>query len=61
VSLPIYYEWVEKGGHVAAWEQPMIFAQALRVALRLLGRARGRGRILSTVHVLILECHRCKA
>ncbi|WP_242055062.1 hypothetical protein [Nostoc flagelliforme] len=30
----IYYNRVEKGGHFAAWEQPMIFAQELRAAFR---------------------------
>lgn len=30
----IYYNKVEKGGHFAAWEQPMIFAQELRAAFR---------------------------
>ncbi|PVE21986.1 multidrug MFS transporter [Microvirga sp. KLBC 81] len=30
----IYYNRVEKGGHFAAWEQPMIFAQELRTAFR---------------------------
>ncbi|CCM76840.1 Epoxide hydrolase domain protein (part 1) [Rhizobium mesoamericanum STM3625] len=28
----IYYNTVDKGGHYAAWEQPMIFAQELRTA-----------------------------
>jgi pimeloyl-ACP methyl ester carboxylesterase len=30
----IYYHQAEKGGHFAAWEQPMIFAQELRGAFR---------------------------
>jgi len=30
----IYYNKVDKGGHYAAWEQPMIFAQELRAAFR---------------------------
>jgi len=30
----IYYHQAEKGGHFAAWEQPMIFAQELRAAFR---------------------------
>ncbi|MBD2074273.1 alpha/beta fold hydrolase [Phormidium sp. FACHB-592] len=30
----IYYNQVEKGGHFAAWEQPMIFAQELRAGFR---------------------------
>ncbi|WP_083222584.1 epoxide hydrolase family protein [Ensifer sp. LC163] len=30
----IYYHHAEKGGHFAAWEQPMIFAQELRAAFR---------------------------
>ena len=30
----IYYNRAEKGGHFAAWEQPMIFAQELRAAFR---------------------------
>jgi pimeloyl-ACP methyl ester carboxylesterase len=30
----IYYHRAEKGGHFAAWEQPMIFAQELRAAFR---------------------------
>jgi pimeloyl-ACP methyl ester carboxylesterase len=30
----IYYNRAEKGGHFAAWEQPQIFAQELRVAFR---------------------------
>ncbi len=30
----IYYNRAEKGGHFAAWEQPMIFAQELRAAFK---------------------------
>jgi pimeloyl-ACP methyl ester carboxylesterase len=30
----IYYNRAEKGGHFAAWEQPIIFAQELRAAFR---------------------------
>ncbi|MBS3649398.1 isochorismatase family protein [Pseudaminobacter sp. 19-2017] len=30
----IYYHHAEKGGHFAAWEQPMIFAQELRAAFK---------------------------
>jgi pimeloyl-ACP methyl ester carboxylesterase len=30
----IYYNRVDKGGHFAAWEQPMIFAQELRAGFR---------------------------
>jgi pimeloyl-ACP methyl ester carboxylesterase len=30
----IHYNRVEKGGHFAAWEQPMIFAQELRAGFR---------------------------
>jgi pimeloyl-ACP methyl ester carboxylesterase len=30
----IHYNRVEKGGHFAAWEQPMIFAEELRAAFR---------------------------
>jgi pimeloyl-ACP methyl ester carboxylesterase len=30
----IHYNRVEKGGHFAAWEQPMIFVQELQVAFR---------------------------
>jgi hypothetical protein len=30
----IYYHHAEKGGHFAAWEQPMIFARELRAAFR---------------------------
>jgi pimeloyl-ACP methyl ester carboxylesterase len=30
----IYYNRAEKGGHFAAWEQPMIFARELRAAFR---------------------------
>jgi hypothetical protein len=30
----MYYHRAEKGGHFAAWEQPMIFAQELRAAFR---------------------------
>jgi pimeloyl-ACP methyl ester carboxylesterase len=30
----IYYHHAEKGGHFAAWEQPMIFAQELRTAFK---------------------------
>lgn len=30
----IYYNQVDKGGHFAAWEQPMIFAQELRAGFR---------------------------
>jgi pimeloyl-ACP methyl ester carboxylesterase len=30
----IYYHHAEKGGHFAAWEQPMIFARELRAAFK---------------------------
>jgi pimeloyl-ACP methyl ester carboxylesterase len=30
----IYYNRVEKGGHFAAWEQPLLFAQELRAAFK---------------------------
>jgi pimeloyl-ACP methyl ester carboxylesterase len=30
----IYYNRAEKGGHFAAWEQPMLFAQELRAAFK---------------------------
>src|SRR5215217_2471701 len=30
----IYYHRAEKGGHFAAWEQPMIFAEELRASFR---------------------------
>ena len=30
----IYYNKVDKGGHFAAWEQPLIFAQELRAAFK---------------------------
>ena len=30
----IYYNRADKGGHFAAWEQPMLFAQELRAAFR---------------------------
>lgn len=30
----IHYNRVEKGGHFAAWEQPMLFAQELRAGFR---------------------------
>jgi pimeloyl-ACP methyl ester carboxylesterase len=30
----IYFHHAEKGGHFAAWEQPMIFAQEMRAAFR---------------------------
>jgi pimeloyl-ACP methyl ester carboxylesterase len=30
----IYYNRVEKGGHFAAWEQPMLFTQELRAAFK---------------------------
>jgi pimeloyl-ACP methyl ester carboxylesterase len=30
----IYYNQVDKGGHFAAWEQPMLFVQELRAAFR---------------------------
>jgi pimeloyl-ACP methyl ester carboxylesterase len=30
----IYYNQLDKGGHFAAWEQPMIFAQELRAAFK---------------------------
>jgi hypothetical protein len=30
----IYYHRAEKGGHFAAWEQPMIFAAELRAAVK---------------------------
>ncbi|MFL6762870.1 MAG: epoxide hydrolase, partial [Sphingomicrobium sp.] len=30
----IYYHQAEKGGHFAAWEQPVIFARELRAAFK---------------------------
>jgi pimeloyl-ACP methyl ester carboxylesterase len=30
----IYYNKVDKGGHFAAWEQPLLFAAELRAGLR---------------------------
>jgi hypothetical protein len=30
----IYFNQVDKGGHFAAWEQPMVFSQELRAAFR---------------------------
>ena len=30
----IYYNQVAKGGHFAAWEQPMLFTRELRAAFR---------------------------
>jgi hypothetical protein len=30
----IYYNRVDKGGHFAAWEQPMLFTQELRAAFK---------------------------
>ncbi|HYO10185.1 MAG TPA: alpha/beta fold hydrolase [Tepidisphaeraceae bacterium] len=30
----IYYNQVDKGGHFAAWEQPLLFAEELRAAFR---------------------------
>src|SRR5687767_15183153 len=30
----VYYNKLDKGGHFAAWEQPMIFAQELRAAFK---------------------------
>jgi pimeloyl-ACP methyl ester carboxylesterase len=35
----IYYNRVEKGGHFAAWEQPMLFSSELRVAFRSIRKA----------------------
>ena len=32
----IYYNVVDKGGHFAAWEQPLLFSEELRAAFRLL-------------------------
>jgi pimeloyl-ACP methyl ester carboxylesterase len=36
----IYYNKVDRGGHFAAWEQPMLFASELRAAFRPLRRDR---------------------
>ena len=36
----IYFNAVNKGGHFAAWEQPMLFAQELRAAFRTLREGR---------------------
>ena len=30
----IYYNHVDKGGHFAAWEQPLLFAEELRGAFK---------------------------
>ena len=30
----IHYNKVEKGGHFAAWEQPLIFSEELRASFR---------------------------
>ena len=30
----IYFNQVDKGGHFAAWEQPLVFSQELRSAFR---------------------------
>jgi hypothetical protein len=30
----IYYNEVDKGGHFAAWEQPQLFSEEVRVAFR---------------------------
>jgi pimeloyl-ACP methyl ester carboxylesterase len=35
----IYYQRAEKGGHFAAWEQPMIFTEELRAAFRSLRKS----------------------
>ena len=35
----IYFNEVDKGGHFAAWEQPVLFASELRAAFRLLRSA----------------------
>jgi hypothetical protein len=35
----IYYNRVEKGGHCAAWEQPMLFSSELRAAFRSIRKA----------------------
>jgi pimeloyl-ACP methyl ester carboxylesterase len=32
----VYWNDVDKGGHVAAWEQPELFADEVRAAFRLL-------------------------
>ena len=34
----IYYNKVDKGGHFAAWEQPLLFSQELRAGFRSLRR-----------------------
>ena len=34
----IYYHKVEKGGHFAAWEQPLLFSEELRAGFRSLHR-----------------------
>jgi pimeloyl-ACP methyl ester carboxylesterase len=39
----IYFNEVDKGGHFAAWEQPELFADEIRVAFGSLRRV-GRGR-----------------
>ena len=38
----IHYNKLEKGGHFAAWEQPQLFAEELRVAFRSLRCADGQ-------------------
>jgi hypothetical protein len=32
VSIPVYYNQVDRGGHFAAWEEPELFASELRAA-----------------------------
>ena len=38
-SKLIYYNKVDKGGHFAAWEQPMLFAEELRAGFRSLRKS----------------------
>ena len=35
----IYYNKVDKGGHFAAWEQPLLFAEEIRAAFRSLRKS----------------------
>jgi hypothetical protein len=35
----IYYNKLERGGHFAAWEQPMLFAEELREGFRSLRKS----------------------
>jgi pimeloyl-ACP methyl ester carboxylesterase len=45
----IYYHKLDKGGHFAAWEQPLVFSDELRAAFRTL-RDKDNASVLTSNH-----------